>query len=367
EQALRSAVPGAQVLYRTLAVVPGIAVRVPARGLGALRGLPGVRAVHPISHKYPANAHSVPLTGAPAVWAGADSVAGNTGKGVTIGIVDSGIDYTHADFGGPGTADAFRAVDGSRPAPAGLFPNVKVVGGWDMVGDDYNSDPGQPPYQPDPHPDANPLDCTANGHGTHVAGTAAGYGVTTDGRTYRGPYGPGLAPAAFRVGPGAAPGAALYALRVFGCHGSTDEIAHALDRAADPNQDGDFSDRLDVVNLSLGGGFGDPGDGDALAVDRLAATGTVVVASEGNDGDVYGVGSSPAVAPGAIAVAASVDGHTDADGIRLLPPVTAGQGAAGPGSGTTPGTTPGTAPARPGVPAPGAPLPGGPPPGRGAP
>ncbi|MCD0483060.1 S8 family serine peptidase [Streptacidiphilus sp. ASG 303] len=352
-RALEAAVPGARVLYRTASVVSGLAVRVPADRLGALRGLPGVRAVHPISRKYRANTHSVPLTGSPAVWAGSDAVPGNTGRGVTIGVVDSGIDYTHADFGGPGTPEAYRAVDGSRPAPAGLFPNVKVVGGRDLVGDDYNTDPAEPPYQPDPHPDANPLDCTANGHGTHVAGTAAGYGVTRDGRTYTGPYRPGLDPAGFRVGPGVAPGASLYALRVFGCHGSTDEIAHALDLAADPNQDGDFSDRLDVVNLSLGGSFGDPGDGDAVAADRLAAAGTVVVASAGNDGDVYGIGSSPAVASRAIAVAASVDGHTDADGIRVLPPRAAPEG-----SGPVPGpAVPGPAVPGPAVPAGPAPVP----------
>ncbi|AXI79565.1 S8 family serine peptidase [Peterkaempfera bronchialis] len=335
-QELRTAVPDAQVLYRTLAVVSGLAVRVPAGELGALRSLPGVRAVHPIAHKHRANAYSVPLTGSPTVWAGTDAVPGNTGQGVTIGIVDSGIDYTHADFGGPGTAAAFKAVDGSRPAPPGLFPNAKVVGGWDFVGDDYNTDPAEPSYDPKPHPDANPLDCTANGHGTHVAGTAAGFGVTRDGATYTGPYRPGLDPDSFLVGPGAAPGARLYALRVFGCNGASDEIAHALDRAADPNQDGDFSDRLDVVNLSLGGSFGDPGDGDAVAAERLAATGTVVVASAGNDGDVYGVGSSPAIAPRVISVAASVDGHTDADGIRILPP---------------PGASPGAAAAAPGGPA----------------
>ncbi|WP_051969888.1 S8 family serine peptidase [Kitasatospora azatica] len=312
----------ARVLYRTQTLLTGLAVDLPAARLPLLRALPGVRAVHPITLKQPSNGHSVPLTGAPAVWDGPPAVAGSTGEGVTIGIIDSGIDYTHADFGGPGTEAAYRAVDGTRPAPAALFPNAKVVGGADLVGDDYNPEPGAPNHQPVPHPDPNPLDCDRNGHGTHVAGTAAGYGVAADGSGYRGPYRPGLAPAAFRVGPGAAPGARLYPIRVFGCQGSTDQLAHALDLAADPDQDGDLSDHLDVVNLSLGSGFGDPQDADAVAADRLAEAGTVVVASAGNDGDVFGVGGSPGVAARAIAVAASVGGHGDADGVRVLAPAT---------------------------------------------
>ncbi|MFI9270296.1 S8 family serine peptidase [Kitasatospora sp. NPDC052896] len=314
--------PDVRVLYRTRTLVTGLAVNAPVDRLAALRARPGVRAVHPIAPKQRANAHSVPLTGAPAVWAG---LPGGTGEGVTIGIIDSGIDYTHADFGGPGTEAAYHSVDPGRPAPPALFPNAKVVGGQDLVGDDYDPDPGAAAFQPVPHPGPNPLDCARNGHGTHVAGTAAGYGVSADGRTYHGPYRPGLDPAGFRVGPGAAPGAKLYAIKVFGCQGSTEQLAHALDLAADPGQNGDLADRLDVVNLSLGSRFGDPDDADALAADRLAEAGTVVVASAGNDGDVYGVGGSPGVAARVVAVAASVDGHGDADGVRVLsPPALAG-------------------------------------------
>ncbi|MFJ4675973.1 S8 family serine peptidase [Kitasatospora sp. NPDC088783] len=315
--ALRRAVPDARPLYRTRTLVSGLALRLPAAELPRLAALPGVRAVRPVTPKRRANGYSVPLTGAPQVW---DGPEGRTGEGVRIGVVDSGIDYTHADFGGPGTAEAYRAVDGAAPAPAGLFPNAKVVGGKDLVGDDYDPDPAAAHYQPDPHPDDNPLDCAANGHGTHVAGTAAGYGVTADGGTYRGPYRPGLDPAGFRVAPGAAPGARLYAIKVFGCEGSTDQLAAALDLAADPDGDGDPSDRLDVVNLSLGSPYGRPGDADALAADRLAALGTVVVAAAGNEGDVYGVGGSPGTAARVLTAAASVDPHGDADGVTVLAP-----------------------------------------------
>ncbi|GAA2132498.1 S8 family serine peptidase [Kitasatospora kazusensis] len=321
--AVRRAAPGARELYRTRTLITGLAVTAPPARLAALRALPGVRAVHPITRKERGNAYSVPLTGAPSVWSGelADAgLPGNTGAGVRIGIIDSGIDYTHADFGGPGTEQAFRSVERGKPAPAALFPTAKVIGGKDLVGDDYNPDPSAAGYQPVPHPSGNPLDCALNGHGTHVAGTAAGLGVTADGKPYTGPYHPGLDPAGFKVGPGAAPGAKLYAIRVFGCDGSTDQLAQALDVAADPNGDGDLSDRLDVVNLSLGSRFGDPDDADALAADHLAELGTVVVAAAGNEGDQYGVGGSPGTAARAIAVAASVDGHGDADGIRVLAP-----------------------------------------------
>ncbi|MBO1418271.1 S8 family serine peptidase [Streptomyces sp. FH025] len=315
--AVHRAAPAARELYRTRTLLTGLAVSAPADRLSALRALPGVRAVHPIVNKRRDNAHSVPLTGAPQVW---DGPAGNTGGGVRIGIIDSGIDYTHADFGGPGTEEAFRSVERGKPAPASLFPSAKVIGGKDLVGDDYDPDPTSPKHQPVPHPSDNPLDCVRNGHGTHVAGTAAGYGVTADGHPYTGPYRPGLDPASFRIGPGAAPGAQLYAIRVFGCDGSTDRLAQALDLAADPNGDGDLGDRLDVVNLSLGSRFGSSDDADALAVDRLAELGTVVVAAAGNDGDVYGIGGSPGTAARAVTVAASVHGHSDVDGITVLAP-----------------------------------------------
>ncbi|MFJ8043204.1 S8 family serine peptidase [Kitasatospora sp. NPDC096147] len=311
---VRRSVPTAQELYRTHTLISGVAVSVPAAAVPGLARLPGVRAVHPIALKERVNSHSVPLTGAPAVWAGA---GGSTGRGVSIGIIDSGLDYTHADFGGPGTEAAFKAVDGAKPAPKELFPTEKVFGGRDLVGDDY--DPSDEEHAR-PVPDDNPLDCAANGHGTHVAGTAAGFGVTSSGATYRGPYRPGLDPAGFRVGPGAAPEARLYPIRVFGCDGSTDQLTEALDLAADPDQDGDLTDRLDVVNLSLGSPFGGPDDADALTADRLAALGTVVVAAAGNEGDVYAIGGSPGTAPRVLTVAASVDPHGDADGLRVLAP-----------------------------------------------
>ena len=103
-------------------------------------------------------------------------------------MIDTGIDYTHANFGGPGTVAAFDAADAADTAAAAGALRTgapRVKGGIDLVGDAYDADPTAD-YQPVPHPDPNPLDC--NGHGSHVAGTAAGSGVLAAGTTYNGPY-----------------------------------------------------------------------------------------------------------------------------------------------------------------------------------
>ena len=185
------------------------------------------------------------------------------------------------------------------------------------MGDDY--DPSVRGDTPRPMPDANPLDC--EGHGSHVAGTTAGLGVTKAGATYTGGYAtrhrprhPGHRPRASRPAP------SLYALKVFGCEGDTSVVGQALDWAADPNGDGDLSDHLDVVNMSLGSSYGSPDDPDAVASNNLAALGTVVVASIGNSGDVYEVGGSPGNATRVLAVAASDDGDDVVDGLKVDSP-----------------------------------------------
>jgi len=93
----------------------------------------------------------------------------------------------------------------------------------------------------------------------------------SDGTTFTGDYSKLTAEQlkTMKIGPGVAPDAEIYAFRVFGCSGSTNVVIEALDRTLDPNGDGDFSDRVNVVNMSLGGEFSPQDDPEAYAVDAL--------------------------------------------------------------------------------------------------
>lgn len=320
---------GAREIYRVSRALNGIAVLADGRQAAALRRLDGVRSVSPIQPELLHNRTSVPFIGAPTLWESTTPIpAGLKGQGIKIGIIDTGIDYMHGDFGGSGAlADYQQAATDSaawttnpRSGP-GRFPTAKVVGGWDFAGDAYTAGVS-------PAPDPNPMDC--NGHGSHVSGTAAGFGVTAAGTTYTGAYNTTApyAPAP-RIGPGVAPEAKLYALRVFGCSGSTALTAQAIDWAIDPNADGDFADHLDVINMSLGSSYGHPNDQTTQASDNAARAGVIVVASAGNSGDTYFVSGSPGAAGRAIAVANITDSGTGALLRVNTPPANAGDFVAG--------------------------------------
>ena len=317
----RAATPQRIATLTTL--VSGTLVTGDAAQVRALAGRDGVVGVYRVTPKTPTNADTVAFTHALQVW----QDTGQTGAGVRIGVIDTGLDYTHADFGGPGTPEAYAQAygeDGSGPVPDGLFDPTKFIGGYDFAGPFYDADPATtlPGATPVPTPDENPIDATYlspnSGHGTHVSGTAAGYGVLPDGTTFRGDYS-GLSDVSdWQVGPGSAPGAQIFALKVFGdVGGSSDLTSLALDRAADPNGDGDLSDRLDVVNLSLGGDGAPADDPDNLLVQRLVDLGTVVVTSAGNAGDLTDIGGSPGNSPAALTVANSVGSPQRFDGVEV--------------------------------------------------
>lgn len=258
-------------------VLNGFMLNVPANMVNEIRETPGVKSVSR-APEYELNlANSVPLIGADDVW----SDLGYTGEGVTIAVIDTGIDYTHAMFGGSGFPADYAGNDPDVVEP-GSFPTAKVIGGYDFAGTDYMA--GEVPV-----PDDDPLD--ENGHGTHVASTAAGMDAG--------------------FGSGVAPDASLYALKIFGAEGSTNLTLLAIEWAMDPHGLGHLGEPVDVINMSLGADWGpaDENDPEFQAIENATSIGVVVVASAGNAGDSSYIVGSPSVVDSAISVAASSTGY----------------------------------------------------------
>ena len=296
---------GGRVLSQVQSAYNGMRVQVRRADAAALATLPNVVAVRALQVQTIENAVAVPYIGAPQVW----QDFGFKGDNIKVAVIDTGIDYTHANFGGPGTVRDFTQADrkDTKPASSSLFgPKApKVKGGFDFVGDAYNASSDDPAALV-PHPDPNPLDC--NGHGSHVAGSAAGFGVKSDGTTYKGTYDSSTHGTSFRIGPGVAPLADLYALRVFGCAGSTDVTVEAIDWAVDND--------MDVINMSLGSPLGRATDPSAVASTNAASAGVIVVSSAGNNGASQYITGAPAAGTGAISVAA-VDSTESFPGVSL--------------------------------------------------
>ncbi|MGH2828700.1 MAG: S8 family serine peptidase [Actinomycetota bacterium] len=275
---------GGRVIYRYSRLINGLSVELGRGDALELARRSDVQSVEPVGRVDLENSTSVPFIGAPAVW----NQHRARGKGMRIAIIDTGIDYTHKDFGGPGTVQAYEGND-PRVIEPGTFPTNKVVDGFDFVGEFF--DPFDDSPENDlPRPDLDPLD--QDGHGTHVAGTAAGNGVEETG-----------------IGPGVAPRAKILFYKVFsaGASTTTDVVVAGMDRAVDPNQDGSTNDHADVISMSLGSTYGDETSADGIASERATRLGAVVVAAAGNAGPVPYVHDGPSVAPSAIAVAAVID------------------------------------------------------------
>lgn len=255
----------------------GLSVQVDAPGLNKIAGIQGVKAVYPVATIPMPDPSEAPDLGTALAMTGADTAQsdlGYTGEGVKVAVMDTGIDYDHADLGG----------DGLQRSDSPAFPTSRVVAGWDFVGDVFNADPTSPGYNPVPTPDERPDDC--NGHGTHVAGIVGADGDVT----------------------GVAPGVQFGAYRVFGCAGSTtaDIMIAAMERA--------LADGMDVLNMSIGSAFNTwPQYPTAAASDRLVDEGVSVVASIGNSGanGIYSA-SAPGVGTKVIGVASFDNSHINA-------------------------------------------------------
>ncbi|MGG0175933.1 S8 family serine peptidase [Gottfriedia acidiceleris] len=182
---------------------------------------------------------------------------GFTGKGIKVGILDTGIDYNHPDL-----KDAFK-------------------GGYDFV--DNDNDPMETTYadwKKSGKPELSGSSVYYTEHGTHVAGIIGGRGK---------------ADSEYKM-LGAAPEADIYSYRVLGPYGSgtTDAIIAGLDRAV--------KDGMDVLNLSLGASINDPFYATSIAVNNAVLSGVTTVVAAGNSGDKnYTLGS-----PGAAALALTV-------------------------------------------------------------
>lgn len=296
---------GGKVIYRTQRAYNGIAVKVSPDRIKDLAKLPGVKTVRPMTKKYQTAFSDIDFLGARSFWTnGFNNGVGVHGEGVTIAIIDSGLDYVHANFGGPGTNPSAQGITDEGPVPNTYFPSNKVPFGTDLAGDNYSAS-GEPDTSDEPTPDDNPLDSAENGHGTACASLAAGYGENAGRTTYTGDYDNMTPIQSMFISPGFAPNAQLVPVRVFGKTGSTFLTTAAIEYAMDPNGDGDLSDHVDVISMSLGANNGTADDDSAIASANAVSAGVIVTAASGNAGDTHYITSSPAAGIGVISVAAS--------------------------------------------------------------
>jgi minor extracellular serine protease Vpr len=289
--AIRSAEEaGGTVIFRYSKLVNAFSVQISAEGAAALAGRSDVALVERVGIVVRHNETSVPFIGATKV----QNKLGVKGKGVTVAVIDTGVDYNHANFGGSGDPADYLANDPDVIEP-GSFPTSKVIAGFDFVGGNYDVIDDDPTNDV-PVPDPDPLDDAVDGdHGTHVAGTCCGIGV------------PGV------IGKGVAPKAKIVAVKVWHSGSSSaDVLVAGYEFAMDPNQDGSTNDAVDVISFSGGVDYGPSSSLEAQAAQAAVDGGTVFVASAGNSGHQF-TGSNgyilgtPASAPGVIAVAASID------------------------------------------------------------
>ncbi|MFP5316615.1 MAG: subtilase, partial [Actinomycetes bacterium] len=99
-----AALAGASELYTTTNTLPGVAIQGDAEAIKALAARPDVVKITGLVPKTVENKGADIDTRALEAWTARD----NTGEGITIAVLDTGLDYTHAGFGGPGTIEAFE-------------------------------------------------------------------------------------------------------------------------------------------------------------------------------------------------------------------------------------------------------------------
>jgi hypothetical protein len=228
------------------------------------------------------------------------------GLGVKVAIIGSGVDYTHKMLGGEGTFQAYAEALNNGTNQFGGFPTDVVVEGFDFSSDiGIGFDPN-PIDQAMEYKDVNGWSYD-NGHGTRLASIVHSLA-------------PGAKLAAYKTsnvadisgeGPQVSPE-------------SSENFIMAIELAIDPNQDGSFDDRADVIVVDGFGGnaFFMPEDGDAssitneiLVIEMASAVGALVVVNAGEGGAWYDNKFNMAwraAAPSALTVGAiTVDSDTN--------------------------------------------------------
>ncbi|WP_179865586.1 S8 family serine peptidase [Bacillus sp. AFS017336] len=193
-----------------------------------------------------------------------------TGNGVKVGVIDTGLDYNHPDIAGEyqGGKDF---VDNDND------PMETVYTDWLAA---KKANDALPPEQQDQSFPTDYHDYITS-HGTHVAGTIAGQSRNNS------PY-------ALR---GVAPEVQLYAYRVLGPYGGSDEAVLA-------GIDQSYRDGCKVINLSLGMELNDSLSANAVAINNVTDLGVTAVIAAGNSGPNAGTVGTPGAAAKAITVGA---------------------------------------------------------------
>jgi subtilisin family serine protease len=257
--------------FRFTRTMNGFSAVLDPRAIALLERTPGVKGVYPVRVAFPASLAPASLRRSAAVAPRPGArLAGIAGRGVTIALLDTGVDT--------GTAYLHGHV----------LPGIDVVGA-----------------APDARAQAKPTDLSAvETHGTEMAGLLVGAG---------GPGGlTGVAPAAtvlpIRVAGWQADAAGGYTV-----YARTDQLIAGLERAVDPDRNGDTHDAARVALVPLAEPFAAFTDGPlARAVDGALRLDTLVVAAAGNDGPAgpsFGSVGGPAGAPSAVAVGAADAGR----------------------------------------------------------
>lgn len=254
----------ANIQFRYNYVFNGIALAVPAEAVNTIRGMSMVKSVHndePITMQLD---NAVRYVRAPSLYGNppqtsmypTPGTAGAEGQGMYIAVLDTGIDWSHAMFGGDPTPPRF----GIAPQMAALNSNQKVVYYLNLtagaVQDDF-------------------------GHGTHVAGITAGYSAMAPGPD-------GLPLTADDVSiHGVAPQAKLMGYKVLSSvgAGTASSTILAVEDAVQPFTLAGYPKPVaNVINLSLGNGVNDPNFPTSIACDNATLAGTTVVVAAGNSG-----------------------------------------------------------------------------------